>query len=143
MERRAKGKEDINIKKKFEMEVNTTVAPVGCYLCRNDAPEAVIQQENLSLAEKMSAAVLGLEGGDNRRSYAAPPMMVGLSGGTANPTDAMGEYAYNKRALETQGSFEIACLIPILWVTTTLAEAVRHPLQGLAGDDGNELLTKL
>lgn len=112
-------------------------------MCRNAPPDEIIESVTLSPIEKLLAACLGTDGGDCRRAKAAPPLMVQLNFGTANPIDEEGNRAFNEENLKKGKNSELPFVLALLWMVTTMGEVARDSMYGLVGDDGNEVFDTL
>jgi hypothetical protein len=128
----------VNVQVKYKNEAKKSVHAVSAVTCRNAAPEEVIADAALSPIEKLLSSCLGTEGGDCRRVTAPAPFMVQLNLGTANPTDHLGNYAFDASMIKQKDFSDIPFMIVIMWMTTTLAETTRDPMFGLVGSESSD-----
>jgi hypothetical protein len=132
----------ININAKYGHESLQEIHRIGCYAMRNEPPKNVLDRMDLGPYEQVRASIVGSGGGKDRRVKVAPPAMIELHNGTANPVDEHGDAAFRDVALRHRTS-EIAALICVLWAVATIGDVIRDDLGGLAGEDGNENLDAL
>jgi hypothetical protein len=131
---------------------------IGGLMCRNKPPIEIMDREDMTGIEKFKACVVGVDGGNERRGVPAPPQVVPLSDGTANPVDEYGNYAYDPKMVEMEDSRELpfimvrfclficvkclidewACVQMIFWFIVTVCDSgIRDEYYGMAGGPEN------